>query len=300
MTPIRRALAAVSLTALALAGRAPTTKEAPRCPPPPRTATTTTTIAANGTTLHVERRGAGRAPAAGPRRRRGRRDARRPGREPRRRRLRGRHVRPSRHRPLGPRGLARRRADQHADDAAALIDELGWADPTVVGVSSGGVIALDLAARHPDAVGRVVAWEPPAAGVIPGGAEASAAIMAPVEAHLADHPGDFVGAQAILLAAVLGCPGRPSTTPRSPPPGPTPSRSCATSRRSPRPPSTRPALAGPTSRSASARRRTSWWRRPSTSSTGWTGRPPVQVDADHEVYLADPSVLTGIVTAGRT
>ena len=30
---------------------------------------------------------------------------------------------------------------------------------------------------------------------------------------------------------------------------------------------------------------------------GWTGRPPVRVDADHEVYLADPSVLTGIVTA---
>ena len=30
--------------------------------------------------------------------------------------------------------------------------------------------------------------------------------------------------------------------------------------------------------------------------TGWTGRPPVRVDADHEVYLADPSVLTGIVT----
>ena len=97
-------------------------------------------------------------------------------------------------------------ADQHADDAAALIDHLGWDDPTVVGVSSGGVIALDLAARHPDAVGRVVAWEPPAAGVIPGGVEASAAIMAPVEAHLAEHPGDFIGAQAILLTAVIGAP----------------------------------------------------------------------------------------------
>ena len=30
--------------------------------------------------------------------------------------------------------------------------------------------------------------------------------MAPVDAHLAEHPGDFVGAQAILLSAVLGFP----------------------------------------------------------------------------------------------
>ena len=30
--------------------------------------------------------------------------------------------------------------------------------------------------------------------------------MAPVEDHLAAHPGDFVGAQAILLSAVVGFP----------------------------------------------------------------------------------------------
>ena len=30
--------------------------------------------------------------------------------------------------------------------------------------------------------------------------------------------------------------------------------------------------------------------------SGWTGRPPVRVDADHEVYLTEPAVLTGIVT----
>ena len=60
-------------------------------------------------------------------------------------------------------------ADQHADDAAALIRELGWRLPTVVGVSSGGVIALTLAGRHPDSVGSIVAWEPPAVGIIEGG-----------------------------------------------------------------------------------------------------------------------------------
>lgn len=94
--------------------------------------------------------------------------------------------------------------DQHADDAAALLLALGAAPATVVGLSSGGVVALELAAQHPDAVSRVIAWEVPAAGVVPGGAEFSAQLMEPVTAHLAEHPGDYVGAQAILLSFVLG------------------------------------------------------------------------------------------------
>jgi pimeloyl-ACP methyl ester carboxylesterase len=97
-------------------------------------------------------------------------------------------------------------ADQHADDAAALLEALDADGATVLGFSSGAVVALALAARHPDAVGRVIAWEPPAAGAIPGGEEATAAIMAPVEAHLRERPGDFAGAQAILLSYVLGFP----------------------------------------------------------------------------------------------
>ena len=28
-----------------------------------------------------------------------------------------------------------------------------------------------------------------------------------------------------------------------------------------------------------------------------SGRPAVRVDADHEVYLSDPSVLTGVITS---
>jgi hypothetical protein len=42
--------------------------------------------------------------------------------------------------------------------------------------------------------------------MLPGGAAATAAVMAPVEAHLAAHPGDWVGAQALLLEQVLGSP----------------------------------------------------------------------------------------------
>jgi pimeloyl-ACP methyl ester carboxylesterase len=68
------------------------------------------------------------------------------------------------------------------------------------------VIALNLAARHPDVVRRVVAWEPPAAGIVPYGDDITAEIMAPVRSYLDDHPDDFVGAQAILLSTILGYP----------------------------------------------------------------------------------------------
>jgi pimeloyl-ACP methyl ester carboxylesterase len=50
---------------------------------------------------------------------------------------------------------------QHADDAAELLAELGAAPATVVGWSSGGIVALDLAIRRPDSVSALVLIEPP-------------------------------------------------------------------------------------------------------------------------------------------
>ncbi len=76
----------------------------------------------------------------------------------------------------------------------------------VLGLSSGGVVALALAARHPDVVDRVIAWEPPAVRVLDAGEAISQQMMAPADAHLASHPGDFAGAQAALLTAILGFP----------------------------------------------------------------------------------------------
>jgi pimeloyl-ACP methyl ester carboxylesterase len=185
-------------------------------------------------------------------------------------------------------------AEQHAADAAALLEALGWTDATVVGVSSGGVIALDLVARHPERVGRVVAWEPPAAGVVPGGGEISAAIMAPVEAHLAAHPGDFVGAQAILLSAVVGFPVTVDD------------QAFAAARANAEPfvrdePNItlaeldQEALGSADVTIGIGSSPNELVAAAAEVLAASTGGPPLGVDAGHEVYLTDPAVLTGIV-----
>jgi len=44
----------------------------------------------------------------------------------------------------------------YADDAAGLLDALGWASAKVVGVSFGGMVAQEFALRHPSKVERLV------------------------------------------------------------------------------------------------------------------------------------------------
>jgi 3-oxoadipate enol-lactonase len=44
----------------------------------------------------------------------------------------------------------------YGDDAAALLDAVGWARAKVVGVSFGGMVAQELALRHPGKVERLV------------------------------------------------------------------------------------------------------------------------------------------------
>jgi pimeloyl-ACP methyl ester carboxylesterase len=189
-------------------------------------------------------------------------------------------------------------APQHADDAAALLAALDLGPATVVGVSSGAVIALELAARHPDAVQRVVAWEPPAAGVVPGGAEITAGIMAPVEQHLAEHPGDFVGAQAILLSALVGFPVAVDD----------PAFAAARAHAEPMVRDD-PAITLATFTSADLAGRDVTLAIGSEPNevvaagvaalATLAGIEPVTVTGPHEVYLADPAVLTGVVTATR-
>lgn len=90
-------------------------------------------------------------------------------------------------------------ADQHADDAAELITALSGTPAQVVGFSSGGIVALALAARHPQLVAEAIAWEAPVVTVLPGGLATHEQIMAPVQLHLAIRPGDWAGAYLVML-----------------------------------------------------------------------------------------------------
>jgi 3-oxoadipate enol-lactonase len=53
--------------------------------------------------------------------------------------------------PAGPYSMA-----DYADDAAGLLDAVGWASCLVLGVSFGGMVAQELAIRHPERVRRLV------------------------------------------------------------------------------------------------------------------------------------------------
>ena len=59
------------------------------------------------------------------------------------------------------------RFEEQADDAEAIVDGLAGGKALIYGSSLGALIALDLAARHPDAVEALIAHEPPAVRVLP-------------------------------------------------------------------------------------------------------------------------------------
>lgn len=71
------------------------------------------------------------------------------------------------------------RLDQDADDAAALIKHLSPDQPaTVLGSSSGAIVAMQLLLRHPNLIKTLVAHEPPAAQLNPDYPEVKAGIEA--------------------------------------------------------------------------------------------------------------------------
>ncbi|MGK2948888.1 MAG: alpha/beta fold hydrolase [Acidimicrobiales bacterium] len=60
----------------------------------------------------------------------------------------------------GSQGVLARRMDQHADDLATLIQHVSRAPATVVAQSGGAIVALQLAARRPELVHRLILAEP--------------------------------------------------------------------------------------------------------------------------------------------
>lgn len=86
----------------------------------------------------------------------------------------------------------------HADDAAALLEHLGYESAHVVGHSSGAVISLELATRHPHRV-RSLALLEPALLFGPAGAAFADIVTPLVERYMA---GDERGAVEGFLALV--------------------------------------------------------------------------------------------------
>lgn len=93
---------------------------------------------------------------------------------------------------------------QHADDAAGLLRALGLRDVVVFGGSSGGIVAVQLALRHPALVRRALVHEPGFLRCVPGGEMLQREAHAAIEAYLERHPSDWAGAYRAFARAAAG------------------------------------------------------------------------------------------------
>ena len=113
-----------------------------------------------------------------------------------------------------PRGTLRSARDgwpcdsaRHADDAAALLQQLGLAPAAIFGASAGGIVAVQLALRHPALVRQVLAYEPGYFRHTASGAALLSRATDAVTDHLRARPGDWAGAMTRLFLAAAEAPG---------------------------------------------------------------------------------------------
>lgn len=91
---------------------------------------------------------------------------------------------------------------QHADDAAALLESLGLRDVIVFGGSSGGIVALQLALRHPALIRRALVYEPGYLRCVPEGEELQRRAAEAVRTSLDARPADWAAAYWAFVGAV--------------------------------------------------------------------------------------------------
>ena len=102
--------------------------------------------------------------------------------------------------------------DLMADDVVALFDALKLPKTDVVGWSDGAVIGLDLAMRHPNRVGRIVAF---GANTAPSGMKEDyknpnfLSAIARAEQHIPNLFGDAEGISSLLRSNLQNV-GRPA------------------------------------------------------------------------------------------
>ena len=91
----------------------------------------------------------------------------------------------------------------HVADLIAVLDAAAVERAVVVGHSFGGVVALELAARHPERVAGVLAWEPPYLALAEPGVRISMAGLADAVA-VAHEAGGPAAAAEVFYGAVAG------------------------------------------------------------------------------------------------
>jgi len=92
---------------------------------------------------------------------------------------------------------------QHADDAAELLEALGLDDALVLGYSSSGNIALQVALRHAELVRRALVYEPGYLLLLSDPENTHRRLMEAASEHLVDNPYDWDGAYAAVMRAFV-------------------------------------------------------------------------------------------------
>jgi pimeloyl-ACP methyl ester carboxylesterase len=100
--------------------------------------------------------------------------------------------------------------DHMADDAAALLDQLGIGRAHIVGASMGGMIAQIFAARYPErTAGLGIIFSSNNAALLPP--PAPKALLALIKGPAPDSPRDVIVENSVRVSKIIGSPGYPTS-----------------------------------------------------------------------------------------